>query len=149
VDPVHKFDDIHDIQLVKQTTSAMNVIRYFDKYYAITQNEGAFLIEKANSGEYNACFFGNSAEEVLLKIAEASSQTQSGVEVPEKGIAPVELIEEGFYEFNIIRFTDRFYALPQSEGPFQYNRFLSGRYNRIYSSESVAGVKEEITRYRK
>ncbi len=149
VDPVQKIDDIHDIQLIKQTTSGMNVIRYFDKYYAIPQNEGAFLIEKANSSGYSVCFFGNSAEEVLLNVAESSLQTESFVEMPEKNIAPLELIEEGFYEFNIIRFIDRFYALPQSEGNFQYNRFLSGRYDRIYCSESVAAVKAEITRYRK
>lgn len=149
VETERRLDLIDDIQLVKQATSEMNVIRYFDKYYAIPRNEGEFLVDKANSGGYSACFVGDSAEDVLLKVAEDNVQTQTGGGVQNKGKAPVELIEEGFCELNIIRFADRFYALPQSEGPFQYNRFLAGRYNQIYSNESVAGIKAEIMRHRK
>ncbi|PPK71569.1 glycosyltransferase involved in cell wall biosynthesis [Methylobacter tundripaludum] len=136
-----------DVQLVKQDASGFNVIRYFDKYYAIPQHQGEFLKEKADNGDYSICFVGNSVKEVLRQIAEHDVQTQEEGRKQNQNNASAELIEEGIHGFNIIRFLDCFYAIPQSEGAFEYDRFLAGGYSRIYTQQSVADIKAAITRH--
>lgn len=134
-----------DTQLVIQGASGMNVIRYFDKYYAIPQNEGRFLLSKVDDGGYSTCFIGSSVKEVLRKISENDIQIQAGNGENNQAKAPIELIEEGVHGFNIIRFSDCFYAIPQSEGAFEYGRVLAGGYDRIYIQQSLAAIKAVIT----
>lgn len=133
-----------DIQLVLQGVSGMNVIRLFDKYYAIPLHEDEFSISKADAGGYSACIVGNSVKEVLRKIPENVAPVQAGSCEKNKSNELVELIEEGVHGFNIIRFADCFYAIPQSEGAFEYDRVLAGGYDRICSRNSIAAIKAAI-----
>lgn len=146
-DPTAKrqLESVDDIQLLKRDEFGMNIIRFFDKYFAIPQNEGEFAIEKIENCEYSICFFGNSIEEVLAKVAEYKAEGTNHHQIQK----PLELIEEGFFGLNIIRFIDHFYALPQSMGRFQYSHFLAGKYNENYRNKSVEGIKTEIARDRK
>ncbi len=144
-----QLESVDDIQLVKRDECGMNIIRFFDKYFAIPQNEGEFSIAKIESGEYSNCFFGNSIEEILAKIAEDKAQFQTERATHKKNKKPLELIEEGFHGLNIVRFIDHFYALPQSAGHFHYSQFLAGKYNSAYRNKSVEGIKTEIARDRK
>lgn len=144
-----QLESVDDIQLVKRDEFGMNIIRFFDKYFAIPQNEGEFSIAKIERGEYSICFFGNTIGEVLAKIAEDKAQSQTERAIHNQNQKQLELIEEGFHGLNIVRFIDHFYALPQSAGCFQYSRFLAGKYKKIYSNKSIAGIKAEIARSRK
>ena len=63
-----------DIELVHHAVSGYNVIRCSHKYYAIQQSEGAFIPEKAKSGGYSSCFFGNTADEVLRQIVNVDKE---------------------------------------------------------------------------
>jgi len=136
-----QFELVDDIQLVKPDEFGMNIFRFFDKYFAIPKNEGDFSIAKIELCEYSICFFGNSSEELLAKIFEHQSQSKTECAIHNQNQKPLELIEEGFDGFNIIRFVDHFYALPQSAGNFRYSRFLAGNYNRAYRNLSVEGIK--------
>jgi glycosyltransferase involved in cell wall biosynthesis len=144
-----QLESADDIQLVKRDEFGMNIIRFFDKYFAIPKNEGEFAIAKIESGGYSICFFGNSFEEVLVKIADVKYQNQTESAIHNQNQKPLELIEEDFHGLNIVRFIDDFYALPQSLGRFQYSKFLAGRYKKIYTNESVEGIKMDIAKDRK
>lgn len=63
-----------DVELVHHAVSGYNVIRYFHKYYAIPQGEGAFIPEKAKAGGYSSCFYGNTSDHVLRQIIHAASE---------------------------------------------------------------------------
>jgi hypothetical protein len=146
--PESSKERIEDIQLVGQDISGLNVIRYFDKYFAIPLNEGEFKIEKINNGEYGICFYGNTRDEVMAKIAEYD-QDESENKVNHKQKIFLELIEEGFYGLNIVRFLDQFYALPQSKGSFEYSRFLAREYPEIYCNKTLEAIKVDIVKGRK
>lgn len=60
-----------DVELVRHAVFGYNIIRRFDRYYAIPQNEGAFISVKAESGGYSSCFVGYSVEEVERAIVAA------------------------------------------------------------------------------
>jgi glycosyltransferase involved in cell wall biosynthesis len=61
-----------DVELVRHGVCGYNIIRRFDRYYAILQNEGAFVSMKAESGGYSSVFSGYSLEEVERAIVGAS-----------------------------------------------------------------------------
>lgn len=60
-----------DVELVRHGVYGYNIIRRFDRYYAILQNEGAFVSAKVESGGYSSCFSGYSLEDVEHAIMEA------------------------------------------------------------------------------
>lgn len=60
-----------DVELVRHGVYGYNIIRRFDRYYAILQNEGAFVSAKVESGGYSSCFSGYSLEDVEHAIVEA------------------------------------------------------------------------------
>lgn len=60
-----------DVELVRHGVCGYNIIRRFDRYYAILQNEGAFISAKADSGGYSSWFSGHSLEDVERAIVVA------------------------------------------------------------------------------
>lgn len=133
-----------DVELVLHGVSGYNVIRYFHKFYAIPQSEGAFVPDKARGGGYSSSFSGNTADKVLQKIANA---TKKAIQVTPNSAdsMPPQLVMDGFYGFNIIRFGSEFYAILQSEGSFEYDKILSRGYSKTFSGLSLSEVKDAIS----
>jgi hypothetical protein len=46
--------------------------------------------------------------------------------------------------FNILCMADCFYAVPQSEGVFEYERVSNGGYSRVFSGLSIEAVRNAI-----
>ena len=132
-----------DVELVLHGVSGFNVIRYFHKYFAIPQSEGAFFPDKARRQGYSTCYSSLSLDKVLKKIhsrvARAERPTAQGVE----NAAP-ELVMEGVHGFNIIRFKDAFFAILQADGAFDHDRVLSKGYSRMFSGSTLSEVKASI-----
>lgn len=133
-----------DVELVFHGVSGYNVIRYFHKYYAIPQSEGAFVPDKVRGGGYSSSFSGHSADQVLRKIVNATKKAVQA-DPNNDGSMPPQLVMDGFLGFNIIRFGDKFYAILQSEGCFEYNKILSKGYSKTFSGLSLSEVKDAIT----
>ena len=136
-----------DIQLVAQNISGMNVVRAQDHYYAIPQDGGAFSEEKANSGGYRLCFKASTLRRVLGKIMEY--EAAQGPISPQSIVgedAPI-LVEEGFSGFNIIRYADKFFAVPQGEGTFEHQRALAGGYSHVHVGITLDDTKHAISSY--
>ncbi len=56
--------DLH----VATGVAGFNVIRYFHKYYAIPQDEGAFSFQRVMNGGYSSSYSGSSLDRVVRKI---------------------------------------------------------------------------------
>ena len=67
----------------------------------MTENDGMFNPDKAESGGYSLNLTGKSVDEVREKIC---------------GLP--ELMSQGHKGFNIIRQLDKYYAIPEGEGEF-------------------------------
>lgn len=132
-----------DVELVLHGVSGYNVIRYFHKYYAIPQSEGAFVPDKARSGGYSSSYSGNTADKVLRKINNATKEAVQVIPNNDSSTSP-QLVVDGFYGFNIIRVGGEFYAILQSEGAFEYDKILSKGYSKSFSGPSLSEVKGSI-----
>jgi len=61
--------------LIEDGYRGFNIIRCAEKYYGLAQSEGVFDVGKANRGEYQSCFVGNSVDEVKRVIVEERLRT--------------------------------------------------------------------------
>jgi glycosyltransferase involved in cell wall biosynthesis len=119
-----------DIELILHGIKDYNIIRCRNQYFAILQNEGAFIPAKFEAGGHSSCFASDSLEEVIKYIDHASGE--------------VELILEGFHGFNIVRHGGQFHAILQSEGAFVPAKLLRKEYSRFFSGSSIDEVKNAI-----
>jgi hypothetical protein len=132
-----------DIELMLHGVFGYNVIRYFHKCYAIPQNEGEFILDKAKVGGYSSSFSGSSVDQVIRKIVSSIRPPMQPALDNVVTVQP-ELVLEGFHGFNIIRLGDEFYAILQCEGAFDRDRLLSRGYSRSFSGDSLAEVQSVI-----
>lgn len=63
--------DHFNVELIRHGVAGYNIVRHFDRYYAILQKEGAFSPTKAEAGGYSSCLSGYSLEEVERAIGAA------------------------------------------------------------------------------
>ena len=133
-----------DVELVHHGVSGYNVIRYFHKFYAIPQGEGAFVPDKARSGGYSSSYSGNTAAKVLRKIDNATKQALQTTQNNDNSMSP-QLVTDGFLGFNIIRFEGKFYAILQSDGAFEYDKIYSKGYSQCFSGTSLSEVQDAIS----
>ncbi len=54
------------------------------------------------------------------------------------------VVLEGYRGYNILTLEDRFYGIRQTDGDFDYERFVTGGYNNGVVGDSLEQVKEEI-----
>jgi hypothetical protein len=128
-----------DIELMAQGVSGMNIIRCGHRFYAIPQDGGAFSEERANNGGYRLCIKGGSLKSVLARIAD------DGRTVESSGQPMPILVEEGFGGFNIIQYADSFFAIPQDEGAFAYERAITNGYSQHHAGMTLEATKLAIT----
>ncbi|MSR85546.1 hypothetical protein EXS71_03905 [Candidatus Uhrbacteria bacterium] len=133
-----------EFELVLQGVSGYNVLRYFHKFYAIPQSEGAFVPDKARSGGYSSSYSGNTADKVLRKIGNAAKEAIQAAPNKDDSMSP-HLVIDGFLGFNIIRFGGEFYAILKNEGAFEYDKILSKGYSKSFSGYSISEVQEAIS----
>lgn len=131
-----------DIELVRQGINGYNIIRHNDRYYAILQHEGEFFPEKADGGGYSSCYFGDSVDEVIQSIAASISTARPLTSDDSRGA--VDMIMEGFQNFNIIRQGNEFHAVLQGECVFVRGEQLSARYVPSFSGFSLEEVQQQI-----
>ena len=132
-----------DVELVLHGVSGYNVIRYFHKYYAVLQSEGAFSPEKLKAGGYSSCLSGNSIDNVLRKMEASAPQFNQATPNNDESVKPV-LVLEGYHGFNIIRLADEYHAILQREGAFEHAKLLSKKYSRSFSGRSLAEIQSAI-----
>jgi glycosyltransferase involved in cell wall biosynthesis len=132
-----------DIQMALEGLYGFNIIRANSTYFGIPQYEGGFNIKKARSNGYRICLTGQSLDEVRQKIIESVDMAIIK-KVQKKIDVQPELIFEGVNGFNVILFSEMYYAIPQSEGAFDYGRILSNDYSCIFSGQTADQLLQVI-----
>lgn len=121
-----------DIELIAENLGGLNIIRHGHMFYGVLPSAGEFVPALAQSGKYEPCLIGTSLKEILLKI-----------ETLRDGRC-LELLEIGVGGFNIVRYADVVYAIPASEGDFDFARVQAGSYSCVHSGKSLDMVKAAI-----
>jgi hypothetical protein len=117
-----------------------NIIEFGGRYYALGQDEGEFDITKVERKLYRRVLVGNSIEDLRDKVNVALRSDQNMRQTSQ----PV-LIEEAYKgEFNIIKYGDKYYGLPQNEGAFDVKKIEKREYKRFFVGNSVGEVKALI-----
>jgi hypothetical protein len=53
-------------------------------------------------------------------------------------------VEEGFARFNIVHYADSFFAIPQNEGAFEYERVMMSGYSQVHVGMTLEAIKLAI-----
>jgi GT2 family glycosyltransferase/SAM-dependent methyltransferase len=140
--------------LVEQDYEDLNIVMYNADFYAIPQTEGAFEQARTITGGYSRWYQAETMESLKARIrADIHEMTLTPVQVsldhqphndPILNNDPI-LIEE-INGLNVIGYNSRYFAIPQGEGAFDYDRIVQRAYSRCYQAETVAGLKAEIQR---
>ena len=115
--------------IVENDYLGFDIVALDGAYYAIPQDEGGFQLQKFQTGQYSTTFAGESVEGLKRLIGSSLAPT---------------LAEEGYIGFNIVRLADRYFAIPQEEGSFGYDKYLAGGYARSATGDLLEDVKEGI-----
>jgi hypothetical protein len=125
-----------DIHLALEGLHGFNIIRAQSSYFGIPQDEGKFMLEKARSNGYRTCLTGQSLNEVRQKILQNVDITNIH-KIQNKRNHHPKLILEGVNGFNVILYSDVYYAIPQSDGAFKFSRILSNGYSCVFSGQTL------------
>jgi hypothetical protein len=124
-------------QLIRYNVQGMNVIcNERNIFYAIPMSEGEFSQKRADNGKYSLCIKGNSLEAVLQQLERLPIQLDA--------IHHIELIEENIGGFNLIKCSNRFFAIRAKDGAFNLQRALNNGYPKMISGYSEMEVKTAL-----
>ncbi len=121
-----------DIELIAANYKGLNIIRHGHMFYGILPAAGEFIPELAKAGKYDPCVVGSSLKDLFRQLE------------PLPGRDDVELVETAVGGFNLVRYGNVFYAIPELEGEFDIARVQAGFYSRIHSGQSADTVKAAI-----
>jgi hypothetical protein len=107
-----------------------DIIRIGREFHGIKQGEGGFSLTKVHMGSYQGYVKAVSIEEVKKLVSQEPSD-------------PV-LIEEGYKGFNFVRYGEKIYAIPRSEGAFKIRRIMKNRYSQWFSGDSLDEVRHDV-----
>jgi hypothetical protein len=116
--------------LVEEGYRGFNIVSFGEEYYAICLGDGAFDIEAAKAGKYRELFQSDSVDDLKRQIDKVAPAA-----VPE-------LVEEGYYGFNIISYDGAWYGLDQGEGAFDPAKAEMQQYSRCFRSGRKEDLKE-------
>ena len=132
-----------NIELVCQGVSGYNIIRHVDQYYAIRQDEGEFILKKAQTGGYPSSFSGFSVDQVLGKIEEFIHSSNSS-ECSSGNLNSENRVLERFYGFDIVQKGEKFHAIWQNEDASIPGEPLFEGFSASISGFSIKEVQDEI-----
>ena len=121
-------------QLVRHNVQGMNILcNERNTFYAIPMCEGEFSQKRVDNNEFTLCIKGRSLADVLHKLERLPIRLEA--------IQDIELIEENFLGFNLIRCSNRFFAIRPQDGAFHLQKALNNGYPKMISGHAVAEVK--------
>jgi len=89
--------------LVEDNYHGFNIIRFRDKYYGISQEQGEFDITRFQKNLYDHCYQTTTTDEIKNIIDKVTARSNRSLE-------PI-LIEEDYRGYNIVLFGDKYYGV--------------------------------------
>ncbi|WP_204105248.1 MULTISPECIES: hypothetical protein [Spirulina sp. CCY15215] len=128
---------VQKIELVVDGYKKFNIIKANSLFYGLAQAEGAFNLEKIEREEYRHLLIGNSIEQVKAAIDKEVETINNSRDSSNQ----IQLVTEGYKQFNIIEVNDRFYGILQEDGEFTLERVKKKDYKRLLIGDSIEEVK--------
>jgi len=115
-----------------------DIIRVGQDFHGIKENDGVFSLRRVHMGSYRGYVHALSVEEVKTVLNQSAKLSPSG-----KPGDPV-LLEQGYKGFNLVRYGEKIYAIPQNEGAFRIRRILRNKYSQWFSGNSFEEVRKLV-----
>lgn len=100
--------------LVEDNYHGFNIIRFRDRYYGLSQDQGEFDITRFQKNLYDHCYQTTAADEIrniIDKVTARSNRSQEPI-----------LIEEDYRGYNIVLFGDKYYGVFRNGEAFDANK---------------------------
>jgi hypothetical protein len=129
---------------VEEGYKAFNIFKYGDQYFALAQALGPVDLHWLNTRlvddyqKQGVLIVGGSLDEIK-RLVNQSPLTMSAP----SSLMPI-LLKQGYRGFNLIRYGERIYAIPQGEGTFEIERIKRNEYGRWFSAKSLEKVKRLV-----
>ena len=115
-----------------------DIIRVGQDFHGIKQNDGEFSLRRVHMGSYHGYVHALSEEEIKTLLKQLAKSPPSG-----KPRDPV-LVEQGYKGFNLVRYGEKIYAIPQNEGTFRIRRINRNKYSQWFSGNSLEEVRKLV-----
>ncbi|QSH41434.1 hypothetical protein P0136_08070 [Lentisphaerota bacterium ZTH] len=131
-----------DIDLIIEGFHGLNIIRYFHIYYAIPQPEGQFILEKVKANSYSVQFSSLTFDGMINQIVKNIDNFEVIVSEPHLNV-----IISNYYGFKISKFLHKYYAILNSEGALDLNKFQKKEYSIYFIGVDADQVKNKINNF--
>jgi len=125
---------------IEENFEGTNIFIYDASYFAIPRAEGFFDYHRLATGGYTRYY---RAENLDILKARVRADARDVCAIQSRPGVPV-LIEQTTGGMNIILFDGVYYAIPQGEGHFEYDRVIKRDYGKTYSSRNLDELKAQI-----
>ena len=115
-----------------------NIIRVGRDFHGVKQDDGEFSLRRLHMSNYQGHVNALSTDEVKRLVDQVATAP-----VSDKVPAPV-LVEEGYKGFNLVRYGEKIYAIPQREGAFEIERVLKDKYSQSFSGNSLEELRNLV-----
>ena len=133
-----QFDIFMEPEVVARGYLGYDIIRVGQDFHGIKQNDGGFSLRRVHMGSYHGYVHALSLEEIKTLLNQLAKSPPSG-----KPGDPV-LVEQGFKGFNLVRYGEKIYAIPQNEGAFRIRRIIRNKYSQWFSGNSLEEVRKLV-----
>lgn len=121
-------------RLIREGIGRYNIVKFAEIYYAMPIDDGPFLAELAQRGDYAHLMQDTDCDRLVAKVTESVIKwNASNNERPR-------LLHEGIRGFNVVGYQGLYYALPQSLGAISIEDVATGGYANVLTGTD----KEEL-----
>ena len=107
-----------------------DIIRVGRDFHGIKQGDGEFSLRRVHMRDYQGYVKAVSIEEVKNLVNR-------------QPLDPV-LVEEGYKGFNLVRYGEKIYAIPRSEGAFKIRKIRRNKYSQWFSGNSLEELRDRV-----
>ena len=135
-----------------------NLARYGSEFLAIPVSLGQVDLRVDPQRTQPGILSGKSVEDVKRRIgdlvgAHVAEAVPIAVAAPSPAAQPLQvptqppvLVQEGYRGFNLIRWSGRYYAIPQGEGEFTPEAVVGKRFTRAFDADTLSMLKVQVDR---
>jgi hypothetical protein len=125
-------------ELILQGYRDYEIIRVGRDFHGIKQRNGGFDLKRVHMSNYQGYVKGASIDEVkrLVNQFDLAQHAASRID-------PV-LVVEGYKGFNLVRYGEKIYAIPQGEGAFEIQRVEKNEYSQWFSGSSLDEIRGSL-----
>jgi hypothetical protein len=121
-------------EIVVRGFRGYDIIRVGRDFHGVKQGDGKFSLRRVHMGDYPGYVKALSISEVKKLVNQlALSQRPDPV-----------LVEEGYKGFNLVRYGEKIYAIPRSEGAFKIRKIRRNKYSQWFSGDSLEELRSRV-----